>query len=489
MTSTARRSPAPIATGTHGTGARLQGIAAAVCGLTLVLADGSTLECSHDVEPEVFQAARVGLGALGVVTEVELQCVPAFRLHAKETGAPLSALLPRLQAEADAHDHLDLHWFPHTDRVLVKRNDRVGPGEGPSALAAWRGRIDDDLLANRAFEGLNRVGARWPAAVPTLNRVGSRVLGSREFTDDSWKVFCSSREVRFVESEYAVPRASVEAVLVELRAWFGRTREPVTFPVEVRFVGADDVWLSTAHERDNAYVAVHQYHRMDPRPLFAAFEAIVAEHEGRPHWGRSTRWAPTACARSTPGSTTSWPCATGWTPGACSPTTTSAASWETEPVPPRPDRRAARASPLVRRHAPGTCTGASTGSRADASGCGAPSRAGGAPCGSRRRGAAPGEPRSVILGYVEDGPNLVTLAMNGWSPGEPAWWLNLRDTPHAEVVVRGGSFRVSGRAAHGEERDRLWARWREIDENLDGFAALRPTETAVVVLEPVPAAP
>ena len=112
------------------------------------------------------------------------------------------------------------------------------------------------------------------------------MLGSREFTDDSWKVFCSSREVRFVESEYAVPRASVEAVLVELRAWFGRTREPVPFPVEVRFVGADDVWLSTAYERDNAYVAVHQYHRMDPRPLFAAFEAIVAEHEGRPHWGK-----------------------------------------------------------------------------------------------------------------------------------------------------------------------------------------------------------
>ena len=90
----------------------------------------------------------------------------------------------------------------------------------------------------------------------------------------------------FVESEYAVPRSSAQAVLAELRAWFARTRAPVPFPVEVRFIGADDVWLSTAHERDNAYVAVHQYHRMDPGPLFAAFEAIVAEHEGRPHWGK-----------------------------------------------------------------------------------------------------------------------------------------------------------------------------------------------------------
>ena len=122
--------------------------------------------------------------------------------------------------------------------------------------------------------------------MPTINRLSARLLGSREFADDSWKVFCSSREVRFVESEYAVPRHEVEAVLTELRAWFARTDAPVPFPVEVRFIAADDVWLSTAHERDNAYVAVHQYHRMDPRPLFAAFEAIVAEHEGRPHWGK-----------------------------------------------------------------------------------------------------------------------------------------------------------------------------------------------------------
>jgi L-gulono-1,4-lactone dehydrogenase len=275
-----------IATGTHGTGTRRQGIAAAVSGLTLVLADGSSLECSAEVEPEVFAAARVGLGALGVVTEVELQCVPAYRLHAREAGASLSELLPVIQAEADATDHLDLHWFPHTDRVLTKRNDVVAAGEGPPPLPPWRSRVDDDLLANRVFELANRLGAARPTLVPAINRLSSRVLGTREYADDSWKVFCSAREVRFVESEYAVPRHEVEAVLTELRAWFARTHAPVPFPVEVRFIAADDVWLSTAHERDNAYVAVHQYHRMDPRPLFAAFESIVAEHEGRPHWGK-----------------------------------------------------------------------------------------------------------------------------------------------------------------------------------------------------------
>jgi FAD-linked oxidoreductase len=275
-----------IATGTHGTGTRRQGIAAAVSGLTLVLADGSRLECSAQVEPDVFDAARVGLGALGVVTEVEVQCVPAYRLHAKESPTSLTDLLPVIQDEADGTDHLDLLWFPHTDRVLAKRNDVVGDGEGPPPLARWRSALEDDLLANRFFEVANRVGAARPATVPSINRLSARFMGSREFADDSWKVFCSSRDVRFVESEYAVPRHSVEAVLTELRAWFARTRAPVPFPVEVRFIEADAVWLSTAYERDNAYVAVHQYHRMDPGPLFAAFEAIVAEHEGRPHWGK-----------------------------------------------------------------------------------------------------------------------------------------------------------------------------------------------------------
>jgi deazaflavin-dependent oxidoreductase (nitroreductase family) len=102
-------------------------------------------------------------------------------------------------------------------------------------------------------------------------------------------------------------------------------------------------------------------------------------------------------------------------------------------------------------------------------------------------GRRSGEPRSVILGYVEDGPNLVTLAMNGWADGEPAWWLNLLAHPDAEVVLPTGTGRVRGRAAEGAERDRLWARWREVDPRLDGYAALRSTPTAVVVLEPAPA--
>jgi deazaflavin-dependent oxidoreductase (nitroreductase family) len=99
-------------------------------------------------------------------------------------------------------------------------------------------------------------------------------------------------------------------------------------------------------------------------------------------------------------------------------------------------------------------------------------------------GRRTGRARSVMLGYFEDGPDLVTLAMNGWADGEPAWWLNLQERPDATVDLPGGTRDVTGRVAQGDERARLWARWREIDQKLDGYAARRSSETAVVILQP-----
>ena len=99
-------------------------------------------------------------------------------------------------------------------------------------------------------------------------------------------------------------------------------------------------------------------------------------------------------------------------------------------------------------------------------------------------GRRSGEPRHVVVGYIEDGPNLVTMAMNGWSDGEPAWWLNLQAQPDASVVLADGPRPVRGRAAVGEERARLWARWNEFGDDVDGYQTLRSTQTAVVVLEP-----
>lgn len=278
-----------ISTGTHGTGALRHGIAAAVTGLTIVTADGSVIECSREHDPGVFHAGRVSLGALGVITEVELACVPAFRLHAAEQGADIHEVLGGVEDLIAGNDHVDIHWFPHTDRCLVKCNNEVTvppPGRAGRPLPGWREALDDRLLSNTVYERLNRLATRRPTLVPRLNQISARALGARQFTDHSWRVFCSPREVRFTESEYALPRAALRPVMESLMAWIDAEREPLPFPVELRFAAADDVWLSTGHARDNAYVAVHQFHRMDNTRAFAAFEAIVREHAGRPHWGK-----------------------------------------------------------------------------------------------------------------------------------------------------------------------------------------------------------
>ena len=101
-------------------------------------------------------------------------------------------------------------------------------------------------------------------------------------------------------------------------------------------------------------------------------------------------------------------------------------------------------------------------------------------------GRRSGRERSVIIAYLEDGPNLITMAMNGWADGEPAWWLNLQAHPEAIVHLGDGRRTVTARAAEGDERSRLWAKWRELNTKLDGYAALRSSETAVVILEPRP---
>ncbi|TWD82420.1 L-gulonolactone oxidase [Kribbella amoyensis] len=275
-----------ISTGTHGTGAKLGGLATQVAGLELVTADGSVLTCSAEENADVFHAARVGVGALGVITSVTLQCVPAFLLRAQEMPLPLAEVLGTFDALAESNDHFEFYWFPHTDLALTKRNNRVAPGVGASPVGPVRGWIDDELLSNKVFELTNRLAARRPGLVPRINQVASRALSAREYVDASYRVFCSERNVVFRESEYALPRERVVDVLHQLRAWIDRSGERIPFPIEVRVAAADDIWLSTAYGRDTAYVAIHQYHRLDHSRYFAAFEQIVAAVGGRPHWGK-----------------------------------------------------------------------------------------------------------------------------------------------------------------------------------------------------------
>jgi FAD-linked oxidoreductase len=276
-----------ISTGTHGTGAGLGGIAAQVAGLELVLADGSVVSCSADERPELFSAARVSVGALGVLSTVTLQCVPAFTLAADERPMPLGEVLGRFGEFAAGNDHFEFYWFPYGKNALVKRNNRIPWEDGlPPPMPRWRRFLEYEVMENAAFGALCRTGRAVPRAIKPLNRLAAATLSRRSYSAPSHEVFVTPRRVRFVESEYAVPRESLLDVLAELRDGVTRLASPVMFPVEVRVAAADDIWLSTAYGRDSAYVAIHQYVGLPYQEYFRLFESIATSVGGRPHWGK-----------------------------------------------------------------------------------------------------------------------------------------------------------------------------------------------------------
>jgi L-gulono-1,4-lactone dehydrogenase len=273
-----------ISTATHGTGARLRNIAAQVVELTLVLADGSTLVCSSERDAELFRAARVGLGALGVVAEVTLQCVPAFTLHGIDAPAPLAETLERFEQLALGNDHFEFFVFPYADVALTRTNNRTDRPPRPRArLNAY---ANDVLLTNHAFELFCRAGRRLPGLIPQINRLVTRLAGRSERVERSAAIFASPRLVRFTEMEYALPRERTPEAVRRVIEMIEQRGLAVPFPIEVRTVAADDALLSTAAERDSGYVAVHMFQGMEWRPYFHAVEAIMDELGGRPHWGK-----------------------------------------------------------------------------------------------------------------------------------------------------------------------------------------------------------
>ncbi|QID38581.1 FAD-binding protein [Streptomyces albus] len=276
-----------VSTGTHGTGRDSASVAAQLTGLEMVLADGSVLRCSAEggeEERDVFAAARVGLGALGVITELTFAVEPEFLLMAREEPMPFERVISEFDQLVTENEHFEFYWFPHTDNCNTKRNNRSA---GPAApLPRMRGWIDDELLSNGVFQAACALGRAVPATVPAVARVSSRALSARTYTDIPYKVFTSPRRVRFVEMEYALPRAALTAALRELKALVERSGFRVSFPVEVRTAPADDIPLSTAGGRETAYVAVHMYRGTPHQAYFSAVERIMTAHAGRPHWGK-----------------------------------------------------------------------------------------------------------------------------------------------------------------------------------------------------------
>jgi L-gulono-1,4-lactone dehydrogenase len=273
-----------IATATHGTGAAFGGLATFVRGLEMVTADGELVRCSADEEPEIFHCARVGLGALGIVTKVTLQCVPAFRLHAVEQPALLADVLADLDDLVARNEHFEFYWLPHTERCSTKENNRTTePVRRKDKLHTWR---DEIVLPNAVFGAACWIGRAAPSLIPGMAGRLASTFGRLELVDRSDRIFCSPRLVHFVEMEYAIPREhAVEAVLA-VRTLIDERGFRISFPIEVRFVAPDDVPLSTAYGRETCYIAVHVHAGAEYEPYFRGVEAIMDRFGGRPHWGK-----------------------------------------------------------------------------------------------------------------------------------------------------------------------------------------------------------
>ncbi len=273
-----------LATATHGTGARLPNISARVVGMRLVTASGNALELTPESDPEGLLAARVSLGSLGIATTVTLACIPLYTLHRHDRPLRLQDTLDRLDEHVDGNDHFEFFVFPYSDIALTRSMQRSAAD--PSPTPAWRRRMSEQAVENWSLELTCRTGRLLPRAVPRLNRAMTSALSERRLQDRAYKVYATRRNVRFTEMEYAIPRCHARDAVERVLKLIARRDLPILFPLEVRFGPADDAFLSTAHGRETCYVAVHQYKGMEFESYFRAVEAIMAEYEGRPHWGK-----------------------------------------------------------------------------------------------------------------------------------------------------------------------------------------------------------
>jgi L-gulono-1,4-lactone dehydrogenase len=271
-----------VSTGTHGTGRDCASLSALVVGLEIALPDGSLVRCSMADEPELFQAARLGLGALGILTSLTFQVERAFLLHGIEKPGRLDEMLERFDEYA-AEEHLDLYWIPFTDAMQVQRYRRTGEPRRPlSRTSAWWA----DAGENYGVEVVQKITRAAPRLTPVANRALGRLISHRDYVDAASSVFTRVRRLRWHEMEYALPRRVAVPAIREFRRLTTEGPWRIAFPVEIRLAPADDVWLSPAYGRDTIHISCHAYPRTDYSGWFNAAEELFVSYGGRPHWGK-----------------------------------------------------------------------------------------------------------------------------------------------------------------------------------------------------------
>jgi len=275
-----------VGTGTHGTGGRTRILSAYLRHLRLVDGAGEVHELDAEREPELFSAARVNLGCLGLVTELTFDCVPAYDVEERLELVDFDRALADLQATVDGHDYVKLWWFPYTNQVQVYTFDRT---EAPRTGFELTRVLDESGVSGVAFTGLLALTRALPELTPFIMRTSQRVhFHSRRRVDRSDRVTKYPGSVpRHQETEYAFPIEHAATTIERMREMIHAARYRVNFLVEVRFVAADDIQLSPASGRDSCYLGAYVASRDWARRYHAEFEELIRDVQGRPHWGKS----------------------------------------------------------------------------------------------------------------------------------------------------------------------------------------------------------
>lgn len=268
-----------LATATHGTGAGLQCLSANIEALSLVTARGEQVQCSRDHNRELFDAARVGLGALGIVTDVTLQNTRPYRLKRVSEWMPIEDIVANAQDTADKYRNFEFFYIPFAGMGLhdtqeftdepVSSTEKFDQNDGARDLQNVRDMLSwSDTMRRMVLQGI-------------LKTIDKEVKVA-----SSWQNYTSERNVRFNEMEYHLPREDGLKALMEIKEVVENNFPEVFFPFEVRFVKGDDIWLSPFYQRDSISIAVHRFFEEDYQPLFKAVEPIFHKYGGRPHWGK-----------------------------------------------------------------------------------------------------------------------------------------------------------------------------------------------------------
>lgn len=270
-------------TGTHGTGPTFGSVSSQILEITLITASAEVLVCSETKNREIFKAAQVSLGALGIVTKIKLQLVPAYKLKYERAKSTFDDCLNNLEKYNKENRNFEFYWFPHTNGVQLKTLNITEEEPTKSSFMKY---FNDMILENGAFKVLSELCRLFPSLCKTVSKISAAGVSTGIDVNYSNKIYATPRLVKFQEMEYNLPVEKGIEVLKEMRDSINKNKFRVHFPIEVRFVKGDDMYLSPAYQRDSIYIAVHMYKGMEYKTYFDAMETIFKKYNGRPHWGK-----------------------------------------------------------------------------------------------------------------------------------------------------------------------------------------------------------